>query len=394
MGWLRFMVINIILVLIYLVIATGVFHSPEPGFVYDFDKHLKFNEVVAASDEAVVVVGAVKGSSYEQGLNAFVAKINTAGEILWSQSFGGAGDDEFYSIKQTTDGFLLAGTRAKDLDLSTDAYVVKIDSTGQKQWAKKFSTQFNSSFNDLKVDHNGDVVLVGEIEYATADNNLNTNAYVVKVDQQGQKKWSKKFGGANFTSAQAIVGAQKQNYYIAGHTNNEAGQKSWLLKMTNDKQEWSKNYFTGGSSSFYSLEQLQNGQLLAVGEANDENSCGYVVQIDQQGQKIKENLVHHEESSYSSFHTALEFAPQEIMVGGVIAVPLEFGNLDSISYQNIAYVVQLDDSLKEDWSKKFASKKAGILRGSAKINAQQIALVGNISQYEVDSEGYLIILDK
>lgn len=394
MGWLRFMVINIILVLIYLVIATGVFHSPEPGFVYDFEKQLKFNEVVATSDDTVVVVGAVKGDSYESGLNAFVAKINTAGEILWSRSFGGAGDDEFYNIKRTADGFILVGAKAENLDLSTDGYVVKIDSQGQKQWGQSFATQFNSIFTDLKIDKNGDLVLVGETEYATSENNLNTNAYVVKTDSQGQKKWSKKFGGKNFTSAQAIADTSGQDYYIAGHTNNEAGQKAWLLKINNDQQEWSKTYFAEGSSSFYNLEQLQNGQLVAVGEANDKNSSGYVVQIDQQGQQLKQHLVREEESSYSSFRTVLEVNPQEIMLGGVIAVPLEFGNVKSISYQNIAYVVRTDDNLAEEWTKKFARKKAGTLNGSAKINAEQIALVGNVSQYEVDSKGYLIILDK
>ncbi|MBM7556596.1 hypothetical protein [Halanaerobacter jeridensis] len=392
MGWLKFTVINIILVLIYLVVATGLLNSPEPGFVYDFKEKLKFNEVITTNSNAVVVVGTVKGETYEDGRDAFVAKINTSGEILWSHSFGGTGDDEFYNIQQTADGFILVGSNAEALDLSTDAYVVKIDKSGAKEWEKKFDNQFASVFYDLIVNAEDNIVLVGEIEYLTAEDDLNTNAYVVEVNSQGQKQWTEKFGGSNFTSAQAIISSGVKDYYIAGHTNQQAGQKAWLLKLKDRKQEWSKNYFSQGSSSLYDLELLENGHLIAVGEANDEHSSAYVVQLNQSGEKRWEKLIQDKKSSYSVFYTAEEISAGQIALGGVISVPLKFGNLNSISYKDVVYSVIINNQGQKIKAKKFAEKKSGALKGSTKINPGQIVYVGNLSQYEVDAHGYMLML--
>lgn len=394
MSWIKFMVVNIILVLVYLILVTGVLNSPEPGFIYDFKEQLKFNEVVSVSQDAVIVVGAVKGERYEEGSNAFVAKINTAGEIIWSHSFGGTGDDEFHNIKQTADGFVLVGSNAEALDLSTAAYVVKIDQSGTKKWEKIFAKQFNSVFYDLVVNSNGDLVLAGEVEYSTSEDDLNTNAYVVKIDGQGAKKWTKKLGGDNFTSAQAIEGNSKNGYYIAGYTNNQEGQKSWLAKLKEDQEEWSKSYFANGSSAFYDLEQLESEQLIAVGEANNKHSSGYIVQLNQDGEKTWDRLVNGKNNSYSTFYTVTEISGEEIVLGGVVSAPLKFGNLNSISYKDVMYSVVMNQQSQKIKVKKFAEKNSGSVQGSAKINGEEVALVGKVSQYEVDCEGYLVILDR
>ena len=394
MSWIKFMVVNIILVLVYLILVTGVLNSPEPGFIYDFKEQLKFNEVVSVSQDAVIVVGAVKGERYEEGSNAFVAKINTAGEIIWSHSFGGTGDDEFHNIKQTADGFVLVGSNAEALDLSTAAYVVKIDQAGTKKWEKIFAKQFNSVFYDLVVNSNGDLVLAGEVEYSTSEDDLNTNAYVVKIDGQGAKKWTKKLGGDNFTSAQAIEGNSKNGYYIAGYTNNQEGQKSWLAKLKEDQEEWSKSYFANGSSAFYDLEQLESEQLIAVGEANNKHSSGYIVQLNQDGEKTWDRLVNGKNNSYSTFYTVTEISGEEIVLGGVVSAPLKFGNLNSISYKDVMYSVVMNQQSQKIKVKKFAEKNSGSVQGSAKINGEEVALVGKVSQYEVDCEGYLVILER
>ena len=393
MEWTKFTVINILLVLIYIIITLTLFNSSDPGFIYDFKEQVKFNEVLTTNDNNLIVVGSIAGDSYEQGMDAYVAKIDSSGSIIWSHSFGGVGDDKFHNLALTKDGFILVGEDAEAMDLSTDAYVVKIDFNGDQKWEKKFNNRFNSQFYDLKVDESGNLVLAGELEYIDAEtNNLTTNAYIVKTDSLAQQLWSREFGGVNFTSAQTVAKADN-SYYIAGFTNSEQGQQAWLIKVdSKGKQQWEKEYFNDGSSSFYDLEKLSTGGLIAVGEANDQSNCGYLVRINNQGEQVWDRLIEEGKRSYSVFYTVTELAADQIVVGGLVSVPDKFGNVSSIRYKNLIYSVEVNGEGEVIGNNKFSAEKLGSIIGSARMRDQQIVLVGNLNQYEVDYKGYLAIL--
>ncbi|RKZ25341.1 hypothetical protein DRQ29_06495, partial [bacterium] len=67
----------------------------------------------------------------------------TAPSIVWQRSLGGSGNDEAFSIQQTTDGgFIVAGeSPSNDGDVSgnhgeRDYWVVKLNSSGDIVWQK------------------------------------------------------------------------------------------------------------------------------------------------------------------------------------------------------------------------------------------------------------------
>jgi hypothetical protein len=394
MDWSKFGVINIVIVIIYIIIATGVFNSSNPEFVYDFNERVEFNEVIAGPNDSIVVAGTVNGATYEDGRDAFVGQIDSSGNLVWSQKFGGAGDDQFYSIAKTSDGVVVAGSNTKALDLSTDAYLVKVDFSGEILWERIFNNQFSSSFHDLQVDDKGNLIMAGELEYLAEEDQLNTNAYVVKTDSKGTRLWTEKFGATNFTAARAIVGNSTSGFNIAGYTNNDRGQKSWLLKLNSDGEKvWAKDYFGTGTSSFYDLEQLKTGDFIAVGEANKQNNNGYIIKLDQRGAKIWDKVVEQGKKSYSSFQTVTELAGGQIIAGGVVSAPIKFGNLNSISYKDLIYAIQINQEGKKVSEYKFAKDRLGSLVGSAQINDNQFALVGNLSKHKINYRSYLTILE-
>jgi hypothetical protein len=60
----------------------------------------------------------------------------------WSKTFGGTGDDFAFAVQQTSDGgYILAGVKSLKSDgddVSGEAWLVKTDSKGNKQWDKTF----------------------------------------------------------------------------------------------------------------------------------------------------------------------------------------------------------------------------------------------------------------
>ena len=74
-------------------------------------------------------------------LDYWIVKLDANGNIVWQKSLGGSADDA-YSIQQTTDGgFIVAGFRSNDGDVSgnhgtNDYWVVKLDANGNIVWQK------------------------------------------------------------------------------------------------------------------------------------------------------------------------------------------------------------------------------------------------------------------
>ncbi|MCX6351786.1 MAG: hypothetical protein NTX03_07980, partial [Bacteroidetes bacterium] len=79
------------------------------------DLGTNFNSVDTTIDGNIILAGSVKHSS----LDATIVKLNTSGEILWGKKFGGSGDDEFNTIKTTPKGgyIILGTTFSEDGDL-------------------------------------------------------------------------------------------------------------------------------------------------------------------------------------------------------------------------------------------------------------------------------------
>ncbi len=63
--------------------------------------------------------------------DVYVVKLDGAGNVEWTRTIGGGGDDEGYSIVQTVDGgYAVAGWTASFGAGDWDVYVVKLDGNG------------------------------------------------------------------------------------------------------------------------------------------------------------------------------------------------------------------------------------------------------------------------
>lgn len=90
-------------------------------------------DLIKTADDNFMICGKtfhpIRGD--EQGL---VIKFNLNGDIVWSQSWGGEGDDAFYSCTSTISGLIyLAGYKATDTKMK-DFWVVETDIEGELRW--------------------------------------------------------------------------------------------------------------------------------------------------------------------------------------------------------------------------------------------------------------------
>lgn len=171
--------------------------------------------VICGNFQNTAVFGATTLSSYG-GYDAFVAKLDAAGNWLWAQNWGGAADEGLREIALAPDGSsyvtgsLLAG---------------KVDSAGNWLWTKQNTVGWDGGSNsDIAVDAAGSCYLTGyysgemtfdSIVLPDGDNNWNA-LYVVKLDPAGNCAWYQYALGTRDVFGMGITLDPSGNVLISG----------------------------------------------------------------------------------------------------------------------------------------------------------------------------------
>ena len=158
--------------------------------------------------------------------NATATAMDAQGNIYTSGMFAGTAD-----LDPTSGEFLLTSTGERDM------YIQKLDANGNFVWAKGFQSTQSKYASALAVDHNGNVIMVGRFR-GTLDFNpgsgtanltasglggipgTNDDAFVVKLDTDGNYMWAANMGQFNGDVAQYVNTDAAGNIYTTGYYNN------------------------------------------------------------------------------------------------------------------------------------------------------------------------------
>jgi hypothetical protein len=112
------------------------------------------------------------GSFSSKGMrDAFVVELDgETGEHVFSRQIGGPGDDQGAGVDVDAIGHILIAGRFQDsVDLGinlvstggSDIYLAKLNQEGEPMWSRKFGGDGEEQVHDLKLQQNGDIVLIG-----------------------------------------------------------------------------------------------------------------------------------------------------------------------------------------------------------------------------------------
>ena len=93
------------------------------------------------SDGGYIIAG-FTDSWGEGGGNVYLIKTDAEGNELWFNTFGGESTDWAKSVRQTTDGgYIIAGATESYGAGDFDIYLIKTDTAGNELWSKTFGGQ-------------------------------------------------------------------------------------------------------------------------------------------------------------------------------------------------------------------------------------------------------------
>lgn len=179
------------------------------------------------------------GNSGDQGYSdAWLMKLDAAGNLSWTKTYGGTWYDGAESIEQTNDGGYIVGgyTQSTDGDLASQggkigSWVFKIDPIGNIQWQKVIdnSIPYNSGFAVQTTD-GGYAVACNLFDATLGDSNYG----LTKLNATGGVLWSKAYGGNYEEYTQSIQQTTDGGFILAGSSNSADGDVTGHHGAAND----------------------------------------------------------------------------------------------------------------------------------------------------------------
>ena len=109
--------------------------------------------------------------------------LDTCRQFTFVKSYGGNGTDVFFDLKQTFDGgYILTGTTTSFGNGGTDGYIVKTDSRGNVIWSKTYGGSGDDDLMKIRQTPDSGYIAIGTTKsYHQAQGEI----FVVKIDAAG-----------------------------------------------------------------------------------------------------------------------------------------------------------------------------------------------------------------
>ena len=173
----------------------------------------------------------------------FIQKLDANGNFLWAKSFGSDGVDYGNSLATDANANIYTTGYYRDttdfdpgkdsLTLSNvgnrDVFIQKLDAKGNFVWAKSFGGKNPDIGYSIAIDIAGNVYTTGifsdTVDFDPGPGVANLiaegggNAFIQKLDENGNFLWAKSFGGDGVSGGQSITVDATNNVYTIGSFN-------------------------------------------------------------------------------------------------------------------------------------------------------------------------------
>ncbi len=247
------------------------------------------NDMCKTSDAGYVLAGYT--NSFDPGnMDLWLIKVNATGDIQWNKTYGGAGQDQAFEVIQTKDGgYVMVGSTNSSGAGGLDFWLFKTNSTGDMQWNKTFGGNGTDFGYTVIQANDGGFAMVGYTNSFSVGGN---DGWFVKTDSAGTMQWNKTFGGTAGEQLFTVVQTNDGGYAITGLTSSfgAGGFDAWLIKTdSTGTTQWSKTYGGNGTEYGLHLSQTMEGGYIISGRTTSFGAGGidaWLIKTDASGNML------------------------------------------------------------------------------------------------------------
>lgn len=265
------------------------------------------SDIVIDGSGAICVTGYTRSEGWTSGgfdttfhgvTDAFVVKLGSDGQHLWSTYLGGGSNDYGDGIAVDAAGRIyvtgstwyiglasVSGGYDTSFDGQSDAFLVQLDSGGHHLWSTYLGGDGMDAGCGVAVDASGAVCVTGytyspDWTSGGFDTTFNSqsDAFVVKLDSDGHHLWSTYLGGVSYDNATDIGVDAFGNIHVVGGTESagwvvggydvtyRGGYDAFLAKLSPDGQHlWSTCLGGDENDHAYGVAVTASGDVYVTG---------------------------------------------------------------------------------------------------------------------------------
>ena len=341
------------------------------------------------------------------GNDAYVAKYDVNGNIVWRHIYGGSREDLFRTITQTSDGgFIAAGhTSSNDGDVSGnhggdgDAWVAKISSTGILQWQKCYGGSGDDIFLSITAEATG-YIITGTTNSRDGDITSwfgDYDVWIVKLSLTGTIASQSNYGGSRFEESRGIIRNTDGTYTFAGATlssNQQVGSHAggsydtWVVKISSTGSIIWKKIYGGKGFDYCNAMAITSDGNIVLGQVStstdgDVNGSGSAVMWLLKINPQSGDIIWSKTFSGSTQGTAC-FGIVSTADGGVISLG-NTGSIDDATWD--AFILAVDGNGNKKWSTSLGGAKTDYAKTGVQTNNNDLIILCSSASTDGDFAG-------
>lgn len=248
--------------------------------------------IQAVDDGGYIATGKIYNGP-EANYDLWLVKLDSLGDTVWTRSYGKKDyiSDLGSQVRQTQDGgFIVTGSTGSFSTMSRDLWLLKTDSAGDTLWTRTYGGLFRDSGHGVLEKPEGGYVIVGMKDLDT-EARVPYKLWIISIDPQGDVLWTREYGGELGETGNWIERTSDGGYIIAGYSNSfrveqNASRELWLVKTDeNGDTLWTRLYGAEEHSidEGRCVRETTDGGFVITGSSNN---CVWLLRTDQNGDTL------------------------------------------------------------------------------------------------------------
>jgi hypothetical protein len=310
---------------------TPVITQKGSGWAKDYSGVAYFNSIQEMSDGGYILAGDTGSWDGSTTSDILVLKVNSNGDKEWAKAFGRNGSYNGVPVVQSTNdgGYFVAGVTGSYVKGSGRFIIVKFNSKNDEEWARVFGlgektvVSGPTDFTIQQTDDGGFVVA----------SRVGGNCFILKLDPKGNKEWLKVF---NKLRLRSIKQTKDGGYIIGGAVGDHP--LGLLIKLERSGCiEWTKTYkdkLSELGSEFWYVEPTRDRGYMFF------SSDSLILKLDENGNEEWRKVF----GRFGGHHDIASI--RQTNDGGYIAVGGK-----SVSNEVNSFIIKLDSKGNTEWAK-------------------------------------------
>lgn len=241
-------------------------------------------EDMVAANGGFIFVGETD-TTPEGSYDALLGRLDYDGNLLWANRYGGTSFDYFTTVKPSASGgYLLLGRTNSIGNNGYEAWLAKADTSGNILWSMLYGAPTNDVPVDL-IELPGGNIIIG-LQATRPPNFTNLDFQFIKIDgATGAIIWTKTFGSDQAETLKSMKMVNSSELMGFGNYFNGVDYDWFVVKLdTNGNYDWSKRYITAENeyASMIGTAVFSNNVLLG-GEIRGVDNDLFLMSIDPNG---------------------------------------------------------------------------------------------------------------